>query len=179
MNGWIKKNHEKVIYGLAILAVILLIAIFSTRNSLSQEIDRLSKANTQLTADSEARDKTIDEEREKLEELTRSLEAAKAEASKLSSEIEAHTVTKAELSDKIKSLESSLSDARVEIDRLDFVALLRKKNADNLSSQVDGLNRVKTEGDKVIAEMKREAESAAARVKELEETVKSLGGATQ
>ena len=179
MNEWIKKNQEKVIYGLAIIAVILLIAIFTARSSMMQEIDRLSTANTTLEADSAAMDKTIGEERKKLEELTGNLDASKAEAAKLSSDIERVTADNAELSGKIKSLEASLSDAGVEIDRLDFVALLRKKNADNLKNEVAVLLREKAGLEDVMAELRREAELTGVRVKELEDTVKSLGGAIE
>ena len=179
MNEWIKKNQEKVIYGLAILAVVLLVAILSTRSSMTQEIDRLSQANAALEADSAARDKILGEEREKLEELTRNLEATKAEAAKLSSEAEHMTAANEELSGKVKSLEVSLSDARVELDRLDFVALLRKKNAENLKNEVDLLKRAETGWEEVMAKLRSEADLAAARVKELEDTVKSLGGSTE
>ena len=179
MNEWIKKNQEKVIYGLAILAVILLIAMFSTKSSMSEEIDRLSKANSALESDSAAKDKTIGEEREKLEELTGNLDSAKTEAAKLSSEVAGLTAANAEFSDKIKSLEESLSEARIEIDRLEFVALLRQKNADNLKNEVDVLKRAEAGLEETITALRREAESADARVKELEDTVKSLGGVTQ
>ena len=174
MNEWIKKNNEKVIYGLAILAVILLIALFSTRSSLSQETARLNSANTELAAVSAAKDKELDEAKEKIGELETGFEESKAEAEKLAAEVAALTAANGELTEKAATLDAELENAKSEIDRLDFVALLRANNVENLTSEVTVLRRVESESEEEIVKLRGELEVADANIKQLEETIKSL-----
>ena len=174
MHEWIKKNNEKVIYGLAILVVILLIWGFSTQSGLSQEVARLGSANSTLAAESAAKDNEIGEAKEKIDELSQDSEASKAEAEKLAAEMAALSAANGELSEKAASLESELSEAKLEIERLDFAALLRKNSVDNLTNEVTVLKGVETESGEIIAKLRGEADAAEARIKQLEETVKSL-----
>ena len=176
MNEWMKKNQDKVMYGLAILAVILLLVMFSSRSNMSGEIDRLSTANSALEADLETKGRALGIERGKIEEVTRDLDAAKSGAAKLTSDLEKLTADNAELSGRNKSLEASLAEAKDEIDRLDFVALLRKKNVENLRNQTAGLKRAETESAAVIAALRRGAEAADARISKLEEAIDNLSG---
>lgn len=188
MNEWIEKNNQKVIYGLAIIVVILLIAFFSTRSNFTQEVAKLGKTNSDLTAESEAKNKEIGEAKDQIDELTRNLEEAKGkideltrnsgeakdQAEKLTVEIAQMTASNGELSGKATSLEASLLDAKVELDRLDMVALLRKTNIENLKNEVTVLKRAETESGEVIAELRREAEAANTRIGQLEKMVESL-----
>ena len=167
MLEWIKKNQEKVMYGLAILVIILLIAIVSTRSSASREIGLLKGSISALEANLAARDKTIDEEREKYDELTQSYDASKEEAAKQAEEITKLTAANSELSDQVDSLDASLADARVEIDRLDFVGLLREKNIENLTNEVAVLRRVE-------AEAKAEAAKQAEEISKLKDDSRKL-----
>ena len=176
MNEWIKKNNEKVIYGLAILVVILLIWGFSTQSSLSQEVARLNNANSALAAESAAKDNEIGEAKENIDELSQSYEESKAEAEKLTAEVAALSAANGELSEKVSSLDAALLDAKAEADRLDFAALLRKNNVDNLTKEVAVLKDVEAESEGIIAKLSGEIEAANAKIKELEETVQSLDG---
>ena len=145
MNEWMKKNNVKVIYGLAIIVVILLIWVFSASSTSSREIARLGNANSALAAESAAKDNEIGEAKEKIDELTRDVDASKAEAAKLTEEVAKLTADSGELSEKAAALDASLSDAKVELDRLDFIALLREINVENLSNEVGVLRRVEVE----------------------------------
>ena len=176
MNEWIKKNNEKVIYGLAILVVILLLWVFSTRSTLAQETARLNSANSTLTAQSAAKDTEIGAANEQIEELTQIYEESQEEVEALTAEIARLTAANGELSEKITELDESLLDARIEIDRLDFVALLRGNNVENLRSEVAILKQSEAESADVIAGLQGEMEAAGAVIRQLEETVDSLSG---
>jgi predicted nucleic acid-binding Zn-ribbon protein len=84
------------------------------------------------------------------------------------------TAANSELSANAESLNVSLSDAKDEIDRLDFVALLRKRTVDNLRGEVAGLKQAGAASDTFIARLHSEADAAGARIKQLEETIKNL-----
>ena len=174
MNEWIRKNNEKVIYGLAALVVILLIWVFSTRSTLSQETARLNSANSTLTTQSAAKDREIGAANEKIEELTQSYEESQAEVESLTAEIAQLTAANGELSGKITELDESLLDARVEFDRLDFIALMRRNSAESLRSEVAVLKQAEAESGEVIARLRGEMAEADARIAQLEETVNSL-----
>ena len=190
MNEWIKKNNEKVIYALAIIVIVLLISLYSTRSKWTQEVAAMGKTHSDLTAASTAKDTEIGDAKEKIDELTKSIDASKAETEKLTTEKAQLTTSNGELSDKVKSLEASLIDARVEIDRLGMVALLRKtnvenlknnaenlkNNVENLKNEVGALKRTEAESGEVIAELRRGAEAADTMINQLKEKVESLSG---
>ncbi|MCL2684068.1 MAG: hypothetical protein FWE55_02385, partial [Synergistaceae bacterium] len=145
MHEWIKKNHVKVVYGLALLSLILLVALYSTHDTSSKEITRLQRINAGLDADSAAKDKVIEDDRNRYDELSQNLEASKAETAKLNEEIKQLGTANGELAGNVKSLEASLADAKFEIDRIDFVALLRKNNVEKLRNEVALLKRAESD----------------------------------
>jgi len=159
MNEWIKKNNAKVIYGLAVLVVILLIWVFSARSTSSREIARLGNANSALATESAAKDKEIGEAKDKIDELTRDFDASVAEVVRFTDEIAKLTADNSELSGNVTALDASLSDTKVELDRFEFVALLREKSLEDLRNEVAVLRRVevesKEEAEKLTAEIAR------------------------
>ena len=212
VHEWIKKNNEKVIYGLAILVVILLIwgfSTLSTRISLTQEIEQLNSDKAALSMDTVTKNKIISDANEMIDELSQRYEAAKTDAEKLTAEIAQLNAANGELSEKVTTLDASLSDGRnevvrlsnanlaltaesaaksgtiadereklseltrdydeslaaatLEIERLDFVALLREKNVENLTNEVTALKQVE-------AELRGELEAADAKIKQLEDS---------
>ena len=199
MHEWIKKNNEKVIYGLALLVVLLLIWGFSTLNArikLTQETEQLNNDKTALSLDAAAKDQMLRDANSRIDDLSKSNDESLAEVGKLTAEIAALTAANGELTEKAASLEAELAEAKVEIDRLDFAGLLRQNNVDGLTNEVTVLKDVEIESEEVIlflrnevavlkqaeadsaeaiAGLRGEIEAAEAKIKQLEETLESLG----
>jgi uncharacterized coiled-coil protein SlyX len=113
MKEWLEKNREKIDYGLVILILILLVAIFFTRDTSSKEIARLNKANSVLET-------TASMNEEKITELTSANN---------------------ELKSRITSLDKTLAKSNKEMNQLNDSISIRRKAMENMRNKIAELRR--------------------------------------
>ncbi|MDR3076270.1 MAG: hypothetical protein LBU26_03125, partial [Synergistaceae bacterium] len=163
MKDWLEQNREKVMYGLVIIVLLLMIAIFSTRDTMSKRISGLNEEKWALEEAAAAKDKELAELRAKEGE-------SKTEIAKLGA-------ANGEMAGRITSLDLAMSDARLETGRLDLIVSLRQKTVENLRNEIGGLKRSEAESGERISRLLEENAAAEAKIARLNETLISLRGA--
>ncbi|MDR1509122.1 MAG: hypothetical protein LBS53_05750 [Synergistaceae bacterium] len=169
MKEWLEHNHEKIIYGLAAIAALLLIVLFSVRNSMSGDIARLSEANNALEAAAAKNAEELEERGSEIENLKRDLDGSKAEINRLAAE-------NGEMTSQIASLDASLGGERKKAARLADAAAIRREVMENMRNDIAELRRAKRDAEERNKELELEKSSSDAKIRKFGESLKIYEG---